>query len=51
MTVADIVLLKRYLLHLDDFSKIQTLHADLNEDKKVNGIDLALLRQAIANQN
>lgn len=51
ITVADIVLLKRYLLHFDDLSKIQTLHADLNGDSIVNGIDLAMLRQAISNQN
>ncbi|MEE1397780.1 MAG: lectin-like protein [Ruminococcus sp.] len=47
VTVADIVLLQKYLLAAKTLSNDQWLAADMNQDGAVNGFDLALLRQEI----
>ena len=46
-TVADAVLLQRYLLGEDTLTQSQWQTADLNADGTVNGFDLALLRQKL----
>ena len=47
VTVADIVLLQKYLLAAKTLSNDQWLAADINQDGAVNGFDLALLRQDV----
>lgn len=52
LTEQDALILQSYLLGETDFANHGLwVRTDLNEDNKINGIDLAMLRQAIANQN
>lgn len=44
INTADAVFLQRYLLNIADFSEAQWNAADIHNDKKVNGLDLAALR-------
>jgi endo-1,4-beta-xylanase len=46
VSVADVVLLDRYLIKLDKFTKDQYTAADFNSDNKVNVVDLALLKNS-----
>lgn len=48
LTIADAVLLQRYLLQERTLTQSQWQTADLNADGTVNGFDLALLRQKLA---
>lgn len=45
VTIADTVLLQRYLIAQTDLDEAQFLTADLNLDQKVNAFDLVMLRQ------
>lgn len=45
--LSDIVTLKRYLLGEDEFTKSQFQNGDTNLDGKVNGLDLAILRDFV----
>lgn len=47
ISLADAVLLQRYLLNTTTIQKEQYLLADVNQDEKVNGMDLSLLRQQL----
>ena len=48
--LADVILLQKYLLTVEPFTKEQFEIADLNQDSKVNGIDLSLLKRMLLNR-
>ncbi len=51
IALTDAVTMLKYLLHEQSISKEAFLRGDMNADGKVNGIDLALLRQMLLTEN
>ena len=47
VTMGDMVLLLRYLLHQESLTQEQAAQADLHADNTVNGLDLCRLRQIL----
>lgn len=47
MTIADVILMQKYLLGNTALSQIQAVQADLTGDDLINGVDLTFLRQKI----
>ena len=50
VSVADMVLLRRYLIGKPDLTGDAAVTADLNADNKINAIDLVLLKNILLNQ-
>lgn len=46
--IADIILLKKYLINEDSFTSSQSLAADLNKDNKINIFDFIILKNLIS---
>jgi hypothetical protein len=49
ITIIDAVILKRHLLDISDLKN--SVNADLNEDTKVNGLDLCLMKSMLLTSN